>query len=158
MRSPSVAFPLPTLWCCKSRIGSPNSATPSIRRSGCAGCCPARRLLPQTEFFALERAHLLDIELRVELAAGACAGHVSNFAEYRPLAPGAVELAYNGPRDAGVAVRIAAVEEVFVIEVHCALECRFDVRRPFQNLLGPVHAHDIVHPADMRHLRLRSVP
>ena len=67
-------------------------------------------------------------------------------------------LADNGPRDSGVAVRVAAIEFIFVIQVDRHLEGPRRGLAPFQNLLGPIHAHVVVHEAGLHHLHLRGVP
>ena len=62
------------------------------------------------------------------------------------------------PGDSGVPVGIAAVEEIFVVEIDAVLHRRGDVGRPLENLLGPVHAHVVVHPSVANHLELAGVP
>jgi hypothetical protein len=67
-------------------------------------------------------------------------------------------LADNGPRDSRVAVRVAAVEFIFVIQVNRRLEGPRRSLAPFQNFFGPVHAHIVVHKAGLHHLQLRGIP
>jgi hypothetical protein len=67
-------------------------------------------------------------------------------------------LAYNGPGNAGVTVGVAAVKFITIIEPNRPLVSGSHGRTPFQNFLGPVHTHVIVHPACQDQLFLSSVP
>ena len=57
-----------------------------------------------------------------------------------------------------VAVGVAAVHLVSVVEVERDLERRLGVGAPFEDFLRPVHPQIIVHPARENHLFLRGVP
>ena len=59
---------------------------------------------------------LFNICPAIELAARAGAGHEANLAEDGALEPRAIKLPHDGPGNARVAVRVAAVEFVLVIE------------------------------------------
>ena len=83
---------------------------------------------------------LADVLARVEFLGGAFAGHRSDEAEDGFIEPGAVVLADDGPCDAGVAVGIAAVELVAVVEIDGPFEGSSGVGRPLEDLLGPVPA------------------
>ncbi len=48
--------------------------------------------------------------------------------------------------------------KVFVVEVDRGLVRLMRIRGPLQDLLCPVHAHVVVHPALFQHLALRGVP
>ena len=67
-------------------------------------------------------------------------------------------LAYDGPRNARVAVGVATVKFIPVIEPNRTLVSGSNRRTPLQDLLGPVHPHVVVHPARQDHLFLSSVP
>jgi len=67
-------------------------------------------------------------------------------------------LAHDGPGDPGVAVGVAAVELITIIEADGTLVRDGTRRTPFQDFLGPVHAHVIVHPAGKDHFLLSGVP
>ena len=101
---------------------------------------------------------LLDIALAVKFLAGAGARHVADVAEDGTFEPGAIELANDRPCDARVAIRVAAIEEVFVVEADGNLVSLRRGRRPLENFLCPVHAQVVVHPAEVEHLRLSGVP
>jgi len=67
-------------------------------------------------------------------------------------------LAGNRPRNALIAVRIAAIEFVAVVESNSPLKSTGGIRSPLEDHLGPVHPHVIVHPALRHHLALGGVP
>ncbi len=106
----------------------------------------------------LEPLDAVDVGLRVELLAGALVAHEPDHAEDRPLAPGAVVLAADGPGHACVAVGVPAVHEVAVVHLEGEVEGGLGVGGPFEDLLGPVHPQIVVHPARDDHLLLRGVP
>ena len=64
----------------------------------------------------------------------------------------------DGPGDTGVAVAVAAVERVAVVLTDGDAQRRGRIRRPLEDLLGPVHAHVAVHLAGAHHLLLGRVP
>ena len=61
--------------------------------------------------------HPLDIGRYVELGLAAIVAHVANFAEDRTLAPRAIVDAADGPGRSRIAVRIAAVDLIPIIQV-----------------------------------------
>ena len=99
-----------------------------------------------------------DVALRIEFFARAFTGHVADQSEDGSVKPRAVMLADHGPGDAGVAVGVAPVQLVAVVERDGPLVAEGDRGRPLQNLLGPVHAHVVVHPPGLDHLALGCVP
>lgn len=64
----------------------------------------------------------------------------------------------DAPHAADVAVGVAAVELVLVVEVQRRRERLFRARAPLEDLLCPVHAHEAVHLAEVHHFALRRVP
>lgn len=66
--------------------------------------------------------------------------------------------ARDAPHAADVAVRVAAVELVLVVEVDRRVEGLLRGGAPLEDLLRPVHAHEAVHLAEVHHLALRRVP
>ena len=74
------------------------------------------------------------------------------------IEPWAVELAHDGPCDPRVAIGIAAVELISVIQYHGPIEGSRGIGRPFEDFLGPVHPHIVVHPAGRNHFALGGVP
>src|SRR5208337_428847 len=85
-----------------------------------------------------------DVRLGIELLACALVAHEPHGAEDRPLGPWAVVLAANRPGNSGVAVGVAAVHLVAIVQIDRDPKRRLGVNRPFQDLLGPVHAHIII--------------
>jgi hypothetical protein len=61
---------------------------------------------------------LLDILLTVELLSYTSRGHVPNLNKDRSLEPWTVELSDDRPRNAGVAVGIAAVEFILIVQIN----------------------------------------
>src|SRR5580698_7865217 len=101
---------------------------------------------------------LADIGVCVELFCEGRTAHGTDETEDGSIEPGAVVFADDGPGNAGIAVGIAAVEFVAVVEGDCPFERPRRIRRPFENLFGPIHAEIVVHPAGDDHLALGSVP
>ena len=62
------------------------------------------------------------------------------------------------PADSGVAVGVAAILLVLVVQINKRAVCLGGVGRPFENLFAPVHPHVVVHPAREHHLALGGVP
>ena len=62
------------------------------------------------------RQILPNVFLAVEFSACTLAGHVTNLAEDGTLEPRAIEFPYDRPRNPGIAVGIAAIEFVLVVE------------------------------------------
>src|SRR5208337_12782 len=81
-----------------------------------------------------------DVRLGIEFSLRALVAHEPHGAKDRPLGPWAIVLAANGPGNSGVAVGVAAVHLVAIVQIDRDLERRLGVDRPFQDLLGPVHA------------------
>src|ERR1700712_4279318 len=95
---------------------------------------------------AFRRAELLHrplIRLGVELLQRVLA-LVADSAEDRTPLPGAVVQAVY-PGDVGEGVRVAPVQEVAVVEPERPGESFLGRRRPFQDLLAPVHPQLVVH-------------
>src|SRR5208282_1503528 len=84
--------------------------------------------------------------------------HISHPSKHWTLEPRAIVLAYDRPGNARVAVGVAPVEFITVIEPNRTLVSGNNRRTPFQDFLGPVHPHVVVHPARQDHLFLSSVP
>src|SRR5208337_4740498 len=76
-----------------------------------------------------------DIRLGIELLARALVAHEPYSAKDRPLGPWAIVLAANGPGNSGVAVGVAAVHLVAIVQIDRDPERRLGVDRPFQDLL-----------------------
>src|ERR1017187_6968809 len=104
------------------------------------------------------RTILPDIRPRIDLLRNRRATHWPHQAEDRPVEPRAIMLAHNGPCNSRIAIRVAAVEFIAVIQHYRPLKGPGRVRRPFQNLLRPIHAHVVVHPTGVSHLPLGRVP
>ena len=66
--------------------------------------------------------------------------------------------ATDAPHAADVAIGVTAVELVLVIQVNRRFERLGGRFRPLENLLGPVHAQEAMHFAQVHHLLLRRVP
>lgn len=64
----------------------------------------------------------------------------------------------DGPHAAHIAVGIASVELVLVVEVQTHLQRLFRRPRPLEDLLGPIHAQKSMHFAGLHHLQLGRVP
>ena len=62
------------------------------------------------------------------------------------------------PGDAGVAVGVAAVDLVTIIQPNCNLIGRLRRLGPLENFFRPIHAQVSVHPTRQHHLLLRGVP
>src|SRR5271157_6586423 len=99
-----------------------------------------------------------DVRLGIELLARALVAHEPHGAEDRPLGPWAVVLAAYRPGNSGVAVGVAAVHLIAIVQIDCDPKCRLGVDRPLQDLLGPVHPKIIMHTAGNDHLHLCRVP
>lgn len=66
--------------------------------------------------------------------------------------------ACDGPSDTGESVGVTAVEVVGVVKVDGDLVGLGGGGRPFENFLGPVHAHVAVHFSGGDHFYLSSIP
>ena len=75
-----------------------------------------------------------------------------------PLEPRTVELSDDRPRNPRIAIRVAAIKEVLVVQITPRCGTPPAATTPLQNLLRPVHAHVVVHPAGVDHLHLRCIP
>ncbi len=95
---------------------------------------------------------------RVELLRDRSPAHRPHQPEHRPVKPRPIVLAHNRPGDARIAVRIAPIQFIFVVQHHRPFEGARRVGRPLQNFLRPVHPHIVVHPAGVDHLPLRRIP
>src|SRR5271157_1914371 len=95
-----------------------------------------------------------DVRLGIELLACALVAHEPHGAEDRPLGPWAVVLAANRPGNSGVAVGVAAVHLVAIVQIDRDPKRRLGVDRPFQDLLCQVYAHIIIYVAGNDHLHL----
>ena len=98
-----------------------------------------------------------DVCFDVTLPFEAVRVHVAHFAEDRALAPGAVVLAED-PCNVREGIRVAAVEEIPVVDRERSGERLFGRRAPFEDLFAPIHAHIVVHVAGVPHLAHRGVP
>src|SRR6185436_6877834 len=67
--------------------------------------------------------HLLDITSGIEFFLCRTSRHVADLAEDRPVEPGAVVFATDGPRYPGIAIWITTIEFVFVIQGDGKIEC-----------------------------------
>src|SRR5271157_2296505 len=81
-----------------------------------------------------------DVRLGIEFSPRALVAHEPYSAKDRPLGPWAIVLAADGPGNSGVAVGVATVHLVAIVQIDRDPERRLGVDRPFQDLLGPVHA------------------
>jgi len=95
-----------------------------------SACDPARNKPP------LERWIPLNVFLAVELLPRARTGHISNLSEDWPFKPGTVELSYDRPRNSCIAVGVAPIQFVLVIQAHCDLVCLSRRWAPLQNLFA----------------------
>src|SRR6185436_7877037 len=89
----------------------------------------------------------IDVFTRVELARRARKRHPADGAGDRPLRPRPIVLAADRPRDVGVAVGVAPVEQIAIVQHDGEVERLVRPARPLEDLLRPVHAHVAVHPA-----------
>jgi len=64
----------------------------------------------------------------------------------------------DAPSDACVAIGVAPIEFITVVEAHSDLAGFRGRRRPLQNLVTPIRPQVIVHPAAVDHLSLGRAP
>lgn len=83
--------------------------------------------------------------------------HGADFAIDGAFLKGMVVFA-KAPGDSGIAVGVASVEGVFVVEVKGSLEAFLGAFRPFEEFFTPIHAHVIVHFACFHHFQLGCIP
>jgi hypothetical protein len=100
----------------------------------------------------------LHIALDVELPFGPAVAHVPDLSEDRALEPRAVVHPADRPGDPGVAVRVAPVQFIAVVQVDRLRQRLFRRLAPLQQLLGPVHPQVTVHLPACQHLFLGRVP
>mmetsp|Transcript_14257 Transcript_14257/g.39074 ORF Transcript_14257/g.39074 Transcript_14257/m.39074 type:complete len:277 (-) Transcript_14257:507-1337(-) len=101
--------------------------------------------------------HHGDVARHVELAVHPPLAHVAHHAEDGRLLPRPVVVAED-PGHARVAVGVAAIKAVLVVEVKKPLEPLLRRWRPLEHLLPPVHAHVVCHLASHDNLLLGRVP
>src|ERR1700748_621148 len=94
--------------------------------------------------FPIAGCDIVDIALGIEFLPCRCTGHITNCAEDRTLEPWTVMHSCDGPCNALIAIRIASVELILIIQNYSIFKGPRRVRRPFENLLRPVHAQVVV--------------
>lgn len=99
-----------------------------------------------------------DKGIYIEFATASLIVHVPNLTEDSPLLPAHVMDAANGPHAAHIAVGVATIQTVLVVQQDRVLQRLLRCRCPFQNLFGPVHAQKAVHLSLAYQLQLRRVP
>src|SRR5262249_16721749 len=105
------------------------------------------------------RAGLIgDVLLAVELSARTCERHIAYLTKDGPFEPRTVELAHDGPGNAGISVRVTPIHFVFVIQSYRNLMGLGWGTTPLQNLLPPIHSDVVVHPSLVDHLELSCIP
>jgi len=67
-------------------------------------------------------------------------------------------VAAEAPSDAGIAVGVAAVEKVRIVEILERFIRGAVIRRPFNDFFGPIHPHVVRHRAKIDHLLHAGVP
>src|SRR5581483_3744364 len=75
-------------------------------------------LLPEIESTAV---HPRDIALHIKFSCGARSAHIPSLPKYWPLSPRAIKLPQDRPGNPRVAIRIAPIQKVAVIQINCAL-------------------------------------
>src|ERR1700733_13935054 len=108
--------------------------------------------------FPIAGCDVIDIALGIEFLPCRYTRHIANGAEDRTFEPWTVMYPCDGPCNALIAIRIASVELILIVQNHSIVKGPCRVRRPFENLLRPVHAQVIMHPSVLHHLHLRGVP
>src|SRR5688572_4228315 len=82
----------------------------------------------------------LEVALQAQLSSRAIARHITDGPEDGALgAPGAI-VAAEDPGDAGVRIRITAVDRVAIVQPDQPLQRGFRRRAPLEHLLAPEHA------------------
>jgi hypothetical protein len=102
-------------------------------------------------------AHRPHVRLDVELRPGRLERHVADGAVDRPTVEGPIE-APEAPEDPAVAVRVATVERVLVVEVLQHPHRALGVLGPRDDALAPEHPQVVVHPAVAEIGALARVP
>ena len=75
----------------------------------------------------------------IELALTSVIVHVTDFSKDWPLFPALVVSAANAPHAAHETVRASAVNGIVIVQVDGDFQGLGGRRRPFQDLLGPIH-------------------
>ena len=101
---------------------------------------------------------LLYVRPGIEPLRGRFPSHGPYQPEDWPVKPRPVVFTDDGPGDACVAIGIAPVQLIFVVEQNRPFEGARRVGTPFENFLGPIHPHIVVHPSGIDHLPLRRIP
>lgn len=78
-----------------------------------------------------------DVIFDVDLSPSVFAAHISDFTKDGPLGPPSPVVTAETPEDAAVAIRIATIQGVSVIQLDENLQRIAGMRRPLQDLLSP---------------------